>query len=118
MDSGPAMVESLKAGHVVEIVETPTLADALAGGLNPDNQFTFPMVQKYVDEAVLVSEEEIATGIRFCIREHQMVVEGGGVVGVSALLAEKVDNLCGNVVVVISGGNISEEVIEKVLSEA
>jgi threonine dehydratase len=118
MDSGPAMVESLKAGHVVEIVETPPLADALAVGLNPDNQFTFPMVQKYVDETVLVSEEEIAEGIRFCFREHRMVVEGGGVVGISALLVEKVDKLGGHVAVVISGGNLSEEILSKVLSKA
>jgi len=117
MENGPAMVESLKAGRVVDVIETPTLADALAGGLNIDNQYTLPMVQKYVDETVLVSEEEIATGILFCVREHQMIVEGGGVVGVSALLSKKVSDLGKNVAIVISGGNLSEKVLAKLLAE-
>jgi threonine dehydratase len=117
MERGPAMVESLKAGQVVDIIETPTLADALAGGLNQDNRYTLPMVQEFVDETVLVSEEEIANGIAFCVRKHQMVVEGGGVVGVSALLSGKVSNLGEHVVVVISGGNLSMDVLSKLLAE-
>ncbi len=118
MDRGPAMVESIKAGKLVEIIETPTLADALAGGLNKDNKYTFPMVREYVDEYVLVSEEEIKKGILFCIHEHQMIVEGGGVVGVSALLSEKVEKLGENVVVVISGGNLAKDVLSKLLSSS
>ena len=117
MENGPAMVESLKAGRVVEINETPTLADALAGGLNRDNTYTFPMAQKYVDETVLVSEGEIADGIVFCYREHQMIVEGGGVVGVSALLSKKIRKLGDNVAIVISGGNLSESILTKLLAE-
>ena len=116
MENGPAMVESLNAGRVVDIIETPTLADALAGGLNQDNQYTFPMVQEYVDETVLVSEEEIAAGIVFCIRQHQMIVEGGGAVGVSALLSKKLENLGENVVVVISGGNLPENILTNLLA--
>jgi threonine dehydratase len=115
---GPAMVESLKEGRITDIVETPTLADALAGGLNADNRYTLPLVQNYVNETVLVSEEEIARGIVFCIREHHMVVEGGGAVGVSALLAEKVSRLGNNLAVIISGGNISADVLAKLLSES
>ena len=118
MENGPAMVESLNAGRVVDIIETPTLADALAGGLNQDNQYTFPIVQEYVDETVLVSEEEIAAGIIFCIRQHQMIVEGGGAVGVSALLSKKLENLGENVVVVISGGNLSESILTNILVES
>jgi threonine dehydratase len=117
MDSGPAMVESIKAGRIVDIIETPTLADALAGGLNPDNRYTLPIVQKYVDETILVTEKEIASGIVFCIREHQLVVEGGGVVGVSALLSKKSSKLGENVVIVISGGNLSDKVLVKLLAE-
>jgi threonine dehydratase len=45
--------------------------------------------------------------MRFCLEEHQMVVEGGGAVGISALLAEKVNNIGQNVAVVLSGGNVS-----------
>jgi len=117
MERGPAMVESLKAGRVVEIVEEPTLADALAGGINKDNKYTLPLVQKYVDETVLVSEKEIADGIYHCLKEEHLVVEGGAAVGVSALLSKKTQNLGKNIAVVISGGNISLDVLKKIIIE-
>jgi len=106
-ERGPAMVESLRAGKIVEIVEEPTLADALAGGLNWDNAYTFPLVQQYVDETVLVSEAEIAAGMTHALHQHHQVVEGGGAVGLAALLHHKIEGLAGHTVaVVISGGNV------------
>lgn len=77
MERGPAMVESLRAGKVVEIEEEPTLADALAGGIGP-NVYTFNIIQKFVDDTVLVSEEEIAGAMAFALERHHLVVEGGG----------------------------------------
>ncbi len=117
MERGPAMVDSLKAGRVVEIVEEPTLADALAGGLNTDNRYTFSMVQQYVDETVLVSEEEIAEAMLFCLSQQHVVVEGGAAVGVAALLRNKVKNLGNNVAVVISGANVSIDTLKKILDK-
>jgi len=116
MDRGPAMVESLKAGKVVEIIEEPTLADALAGGLNKDNKYTLPIVQQNVDETVLVSEDEIAEGILHCLAEERIVVEGGGAVGVSALLSKKSPNLGKNIAVVLSGGNIPMKVLKEIMT--
>jgi len=106
MDRGPAMVESLRAGKVVEIVEEPTLADALAGGLGGENIFTFEMIRTYVDDTILVSEEEIAAAMIFALEEHRLVVEGGGAVGIAALMSEKVRELGKNVAVVLSGSNV------------
>jgi threonine dehydratase len=117
MERGPAMVESLKAGKVVDIVEEPTLADALAGGLNRDNKYTLSFVQQYVDETVLVSEEEIAAAIWFCLKHQHVVVEGGGTVGVAALLSKKVEKLGENVAVVLSGANISMQVLKKIITD-
>ncbi len=116
MERGPAMVESLKAGKVVDIVEEPTLADALAGGLNKDNKYTFQMVQQYVDETVLVSEEEISEAILFCLNQHRTVIEGSAAVGIAALLTNKVQLLGNNVVVVLSGANISLPVLKKIMA--
>lgn len=109
MDRGAGMYESLKAGKVVEIVEEPTLADALTGGLGEGNTYTFRMAQQYIDDVVLVSEAEIAEGMRFALEEHHIVVEGGGAVGIGALLHDKVKPLApgGDIAVVISGGNIN-----------
>ena len=84
MERGPAMVESLHAGKIVDIVEEPTLADALAGGIGPENQYTFDLIQGYMDDAILVSEEEIAGAMAYALHKHQLVVEGGGAVGIAA----------------------------------
>ena len=105
MDRGPAMVESIRAGRLVDIVEEPTLADALAGGLNKDNRYTFEMVREYVDDYVLVTEEEIAGAMVVALQE-KLVVEGGGAVGIAALLSGKVRSLGRSVAVVVSGGNV------------
>jgi len=111
MDRGPAMVDSLRAGKVVGVVEQPTLADALAGGLGAENIYTFEMIREYVDETVLVSEEEIAAAMTFALEEHHLVVEGGGAVGIAALQSEKVRDLGKNVAVVLSGSNVDIPVL-------
>ena len=105
------MVDSLKAGKIVDIVDEPTLADALAGGLNPDNTYTFKMIQQYVDDTVLVSEEEIAAAMAFAFKQHHVVVEGGGAVGIAALLHKKIERLGKQVVVVVSGGNVDTSLL-------
>jgi threonine dehydratase len=117
MGLGPAMVESLKAGRVVEIEEEPTLADALAGGIGKDNRYTFRLVQQLVDETVLLSESEIAGGIAYALEKHHLVLEGAGAVALAALLYGKVKSLGKNVAVVLSGGNLNVEVLARIASE-
>jgi len=107
MDKGAAMVESLRAGKVVEIVEEPSLADALIGDLGLDNYYTFGIVQKFVDQTVLVTESEIAAGMTYALEKEHLVVEGGGAVGIAALLAEKLPNMGKKVALVLSGSNVN-----------
>lgn len=116
MERGAAMFESLKAGKITDIVEEPTLADALMGALNGDNQYTFKIVQQYVDETILVSEEEIASAMYFCLNQHHMAIEGGAAVGIAALMANKVKKLGKNIAVVVSGGNVSMQVIKQIIA--
>ncbi|TSA49341.1 pyridoxal-phosphate dependent enzyme, partial [archaeon] len=91
--------------------------DALVGGIPLDNRYTFRMCQTYVDEAILVSEEEIARGVVFALEKHRLVVEGGGAVGIAALLSGKVSKLSGKVAVVVSGGNIDIPLLLQIASE-
>jgi len=116
MERGPAMVESLRAGKVVDVVEEPTIADALAGGIAP-NVYTFDLIQKYVDDTVLVSEEEIAGAMAFALEKHHLVVEGGGAVGIAALLSGKVERLGQHVAVVVSGGNVELPLLLKIAND-
>jgi threonine dehydratase len=114
-DRAPVMFHSLCAGRPIELPEEETLADALAGGIGLDNRYTFRMVRQLVDETVLVTEEEIAAGIVFAQEQHRLVVEGGGAVGIAALLHGRVSALGRNVAVVVSGGNIALPVLRRLL---
>ncbi len=114
MERGAAMHASLAAGHPVEIEELPTLADALAGGIGRSNRYTFEMVRALLDDAVLVSEEEIAEGIRAAALLGE-VVEGGGGVGLAALIAGKLP-FSGATVALLSGGNIDPALHRKIVA--
>jgi threonine dehydratase len=105
MERGAAMAASLDAGKPVPVEELPTLADSLGGGVGLDNRYTLAMVRDLADEIVLVSEAEIADGIRHCYRQERQIVEGAAAVGVAALLAGKVEAR-GPTIVLLSGGNI------------
>jgi threonine dehydratase len=118
MERAPVMVHSLRAGRPIEMEELPTLADALVGGIGLDNRYTFRLVQQYVDETVLVGEEAIAAAIRFVHQQHQLVVEGGGAVGIAGLLQGKIGNLGGNTAIVVSGGNINPALLHKILQKS
>jgi threonine dehydratase len=90
MDRGAAMYESQKAGKPILVEEVESLADSLGGGIFLDNKWTFGLVRDLVDDLVLVTEEEIARAMAFLLDRDHFVVEGGGAVGVAALLAGKV----------------------------
>jgi threonine dehydratase len=115
MDRAPVMVHSLNAGAPIEMEEEPTIADALAGGIYLDNQHTFRMVRRYVDETFLVSELQIAAGIAFAMEQHHIVVEGGGAVGIAALLHRRVRELGQKVAVVVSGGNLGSALLATII---
>ncbi|RAI03197.1 hydroxyectoine utilization dehydratase EutB [Acuticoccus sediminis] len=115
MERGAAMHASLAAGHPVEVEEMPTLADSLGGGIGLRNRYTFRMVRDLVDEVVLLTEDEIAAGIRHAYFAERQIVEGSGAVGIAALLADKV-RLAGPAMVVLSGGNIDMTLHHRVVS--
>ncbi|MHA6642922.1 hydroxyectoine utilization dehydratase EutB [Mesorhizobium sp. A623] len=105
MERGAAMKASLDAGHPVLVEELPTLADSLGGGIGLDNRFSFSMCRDLLDDVVLLSEQEIAAGIRHAYAQEREIVEGAGAVGIAAILAGKVE-AGGPVVVILSGRNI------------
>ena len=115
MQRGAAMAASQAAGAPVEVEELPTLADSLGGGIGMDNQYTFAMVRDYVDDIVLLDEDEIAEGIRHAYFNEQAIVEGGGAVGIGALLAGKVKP--GEpTIVLMSGKNIDMELHREIIN--
>ena len=118
MEHGAAMYESLRAGHPVEVEETLSLADSLGGGIGLDNRYTFDLVRALVDDHVLVTESEIARAMRHLYWNERVVAEGGGAVSVAAVLAGKIPNLAGNVVCVVSGGNVDMAAFTNIISDS
>ena len=115
MDRGAAMRASLDAGKPVQVEEYPSLADSLGGGIGLVNHLTLAMCQKYVDDAILLTEAEIAAGMRHAYEKEREIIEGGGAVGIGALLADKVQS-DGPVVVLLSGRNVDMDVHRRVIN--
>jgi threonine dehydratase len=96
------MYESLRAGHVVELPVTPTLADGLAGGIDAAS---FAVVRDVIDDLRLVAETALAPAVKSLFVHDGVVAEGAAATAAAAI--ETLDlKLRGPAVVVISGGNI------------
>ena len=115
MERGAAMYESIRSGHPVEVEELPTIADSLGGGIGLDNRLTFSIVQKLVDELIVVSEGEIAEAIRHAYWSERQILEGSGSVGIAALLSGKIKSEA-PVAVLTSGGNIDMNLHHRIIS--
>lgn len=113
--SCPAMAVSLKAGRPVEVPEEPSLADSLGGGIGLGNRHTFEMAKRYVDECVLVGEEDIAAGIRFAYEAEGEVIEGAAAVGIAALLNGSAKP-AGPTAVVLTGKNIAPDLHRRIVN--
>ena len=109
MEDGAAMYESLKANKPVQVEEADSLADSLQGGILLDNKYTFEMVKKYVDEVVLVSEEEIKNGMLHAFYEEHFILEGAAAVGIAAILSNKIDISNQKAAIILTGTNISND---------
>ncbi|MEJ5230070.1 MAG: threonine/serine dehydratase [Pseudothermotoga sp.] len=95
---------SFKAGHLVELHKIETIADGLR--TTSPGQLTFPVVQKYVEDILLVSEEDIKKAVIFLLERMKLLVEPSGAVTVAALLANKLPVKGKKIVAVLSGGNV------------
>jgi len=113
VESCSAYPASLERGEPVEVAGAPTIADGIAikrpGGL------VLPMVKEWVDDLVVVTENDVAEAMVVLLERAKLVVEGAGAVGAAALLAGAiVPSTRGATVVVLSGGNVDAGVLATV----
>jgi threonine dehydratase len=83
--ASPVFTEALRAGHPITVAVTKTLADGLAGNMEPASQ-TFGLVRDLVDRVVQVREPAIAQAMRDLEELDGIVAEGAGAVGIAALV--------------------------------
>jgi threonine dehydratase len=108
----PAMRAALDAGGLVEITGGDTIADGLHGNIEPGS-VTFELVRDHVDDVVTVTEEELASAMRFLAFTHGLVVEGAGAAAVAAIRAGKADGG----VAIVTGRNVAPARFDVVLHD-
>jgi threonine dehydratase len=104
-ERSPAFTTALAAGEQTAIEPGPTLADSLAGNLEPGT-VTFPLIRDHVRAVVTVTEDEIAAAMRYLYAEHGIVAEGGAAVAVAALRSGRVPVRTAACVALVTGRNI------------
>ncbi len=98
---------SLKAGRRVEIPAPKTIADGLRS--QSPGELTFPVIQKYVEQVILVTDDEIRATVKFLLTRMKILVEPSGAVPAAAAMFGKLPAGLGRVGIILSGGNVDFE---------
>ncbi|HEM55542.1 MAG TPA: pyridoxal-phosphate dependent enzyme [Thermodesulfobium narugense] len=111
----PSMKEVLLTGNPSFYKELSTIADGIAVG--KPGEMTFEIIKKYVDDIVLVDEDEIADAIIILMERIKTISEGAGATSVAALLYRLKDYTNKKIVAVISGGNIDINMVSRIINK-
>ena len=112
----PAMKLSFEEKKAIDTISVRTIADGIA--VRDTSTLTLQYILKYVDNIVLVDDEEIANAILFLLEKQKLVVEGAGAVTVAALLHNKLSLQKGaKVVSLLSGGNIDVTMLSIIIEK-
>jgi len=113
-EASPVFSGALAAGRPVTVVVRDTLADGLAGNMEPNSQ-TFDLVRDLVDRVVTVDEARIAQAMRELIRRERLIAEGAGATAVAALLDGRLDLRGRRVGVILSGRNVDPAIVDQLI---
>jgi threonine dehydratase len=105
-------IDSLAAHRPIGARSANTICDGIA--VKRPGDFTLPLVERYVDEVVTVSDDEVAQAMVLLLERSKLVVEGAGAVAVAALMQGRVDApSSGEVCAVLSGGNVDASLLSE-----
>lgn len=109
----PAMRAALQAGERVTVPAAATIADGIA--VRRVGVHTLALAQRFVDEVVTVSEEEIANAILLLLEIEKTVVEGAGAVALAALVNRRLVLEGRTTVLLLGGGNIDVNLVARII---
>ncbi len=113
-NGAPSMEKSIHDGKIETLPKVQTIADGIA--VKTPGDLTYELVNKYVDDIVTVSDDEIALAILTLLEQQKLIAEGAGAVPVAAVLAGKIPDIAGkNVCCLVSGGNIDVTILSRVI---
>jgi len=108
-----SMLNSVKDHQIERLESVSTFADGIA--VKEPGKLTFDLCQKYVDDIVSVSDDEISAAILMLIERQKMIAEGAGAVAVAAAMFNKVPIRGKKAVALVSGGNIDVTILSRVI---
>jgi threonine dehydratase len=111
-DASSYMHSYFHTGNQYNCLEAESVADGLAGAIE-DESITFPIISKYVDDVILVRENEIIEGIKYAWDNYQEIIEGSAAVSLAAVLTGQIIER--PIVLIISGGNIQPQTHNKII---
>lgn len=109
----PSMYNSINNNKIELLDSVHTIADGIA--VKQPGENTFQIVKEYVDDVVLVSDDEVASAILALIEKQKMIAEGAGAAAVAAVMFNKVPVKGKKVVCIVSGGNIDVTSLSRVI---
>ncbi len=112
-EGASAIAQSFKAGERICTPSTATIADGIAVGAPGD--LTVPIINRFADDVVTVSDNEIANAILLLMERCKQIVEPSGAASVAAVLSGKLDVKDKRVVCLLSGGNIDVSFIQTII---
>lgn len=113
-EGAPSMLASLRAGERVKLAQIKTIADGIA--VQQPGRLNFEFVRRYAPEVITVNDEHIFDGMVRMLWDMRVVVEPAAAAAPAALLFhEKLRNKGLKVCCIISGGNISQALLEQVI---
>jgi len=107
-ENSPAMIKSIHAGKILDIDSKPTLSDGTAGGLE-SGSITFPICCEYIDQTILVTEDEIKKAMELYYNNENQIIEGAAGVAIATFLKIKNHFSEKKVGIIICGGNIDQK---------
>ena len=109
----PSMYNSIRSGKIETLTSVSTIADGIA--VKQPGENTFRLINQYVDDIAVVTEDEISSAILTLIEKQKMIAEGAGAVSVAAAMFNKFPIAGKKVVSVVSGGNIDVTSLSRVI---
>ena len=109
-----SMYKAYHEKHYCTLDYVKTLADGIAVKTPGEN--TYEIINKYVDDIVTVSEDEISAAILTLMEKQKLVAEGAGATPVAAALFNKLPIEGKKTVCLVSGGNIDVNILSRVIT--
>ena len=111
----PSMYNAIRQGEITTLPSVSTIADGIA--VKRPGDLTYEIVKKYVDDVVIVDDNQVAAAIVALMEDQKTVAEGAGACAVAAVLSGQVDAENYKTVCVVSGGNVDMTTLSRVINK-